>query len=77
MISSDILTHTRTRHSLKVIAVHVSVCGVYIVHSHQGRTIFSLYQTLCRIRDKSRKSLISTDLKFLDQFQSMNVSVYI
>ena len=42
-----------------------------------GRKIFSHYQTICRIRDKSLKILISTYLRFLDQFQSINVSVYI
>ena len=61
MMSTDILTHTRTQPSLKV----SRVC-VWCVPSHQGRTIFSHYQTLCRIRDTSWKSLILTDLKFFD-----------
>ena len=72
MMSTDILTHKRTQPSLKVLRVCVRC-----VPSHQGRTIFSYYQTLCRIRDTSWKSLILTDLKFFDQFQTINVSVYL
>ena len=54
----------------------ISLCPVMKVRSEELQdNIQTISNTLCRIRDKSQKSLISTDLRFWDRFQSIQVSV--
>lgn len=54
----------------------ISLCPVIKVRSEELQdNIQTLSKTLCRIRDKSQKSLISTDLRFWDRFQGIYVPV--
>ena len=50
----------------------ICLCPVIKVRSEELQTISN---TICRIRDKSQKSLISTYLRFWDRCQSIYVSV--
>ena len=53
----------------------ICLCPVIKVRSEELQdNIQTILNTLCRIRDKSQKSLISTDLRFWDWFQSIYVS---